>query len=122
VTRKRIYLLRHGAVDYFTADGIPLRPDGVRLSDEGRRQAAAAAEALRNVPFDRVVTSPLARARETAAVVLGARGLRLEESEELAEIAGGRLRDIPEDRLERAFVDAFGPRITRRSRFLGGES
>jgi probable phosphoglycerate mutase len=46
----------------------------------------------------------------------------LEESVELAEIAGGRLRDIPEDRLERAFVDAFSPRITRRSRFLGGES
>ena len=120
MTRQRIYLLRHGAVEYFPVAGAPA--DGVRLTDDGRRQAAVVGEALRDVPFDRVVTSSSARARETAGIVLDGRDLKAEECSDLAEIASGRLREIPEDRLERAFVDALGPGISRRSRFLGGET
>ena len=55
--RRRVYLLRHGDVSYFDAEGLPCRPDEVRLSDAGKAQAQAAAEALANVEIDRIVVS-----------------------------------------------------------------
>src|SRR5205085_941242 len=94
----------------------------VPLTEEGRGQARALAELLRDVPLDRAIVSKLRRTRETAAIVLDGRGVPAEESELLSEIRTGRLRDIPEARLEEAFVGAFGPKITRRSRFLAGEA
>ena len=49
--RRRIYLMRHAQVRYF--EGID--PEQVRLTELGRRQAEAAAAALRGVRFDRVL-------------------------------------------------------------------
>ena len=34
--RRRIFLMRHGSVDYFNSDGNPVRPDNVPLSVKGR--------------------------------------------------------------------------------------
>ena len=100
--RRRIYLMRHGHVDYF-APGIT-DPRTVPLTDEGRGQAIAAGRALADTPLDLVVHSDLPRTRETAALVLqqreiappvvGAPGLeelksgwlRIESREELAAI------------------------------------
>lgn len=109
-------------MEYFDARGNPFPSATVPLTEEGRSQARAVAELLRDVPLDRVMVSKLHRTQETAAIVLEGRGLRAEVSETLSEIRTGRLRDIPERRLEAAFLGAFGPGITRRSRFLAGEA
>jgi phosphohistidine phosphatase len=67
---KKLYLLRH-------ADAAPAGPGqkdpGRPLTERGRRQAAeAAAEAkLKEFSFDRILTSPYERARETARIVAG---------------------------------------------------
>ncbi|HXI87682.1 MAG TPA: histidine phosphatase family protein [Parvularculaceae bacterium] len=68
--RRRIYLMRHGHVDYF-APGLS-DPRAVSLTDEGRRQAQACRDALRAIPFDLVLHSGLPRTRETAEIVLAA--------------------------------------------------
>jgi phosphohistidine phosphatase len=68
-----LYLIRH-------ADALPLgvqgiTEDGARpLSDEGRAQAKALGEALsaKGVRLDKIVTSPLVRARRTADGLLAA--------------------------------------------------
>lgn len=39
--RRRIYLMRHGAVTYFDATGRLILPETVPLNEDGRRQAAA---------------------------------------------------------------------------------
>lgn len=119
MTRRRIYLMRHAAVAYFE-DGRPLHPDGVPLTEEGREQARAAAEALAGIRFDRVITSGLPRTVETARIV--APEAELESWPELREIEGGRLADIPEDDLERTFVEAWRDVVPEDARFLGGES
>ncbi len=119
--RRRIYLMRHAEVAYFDEAGRPHPPRTVPLTAEGREQARAAARALAPVPLDRVVTSPLPRTAETARLVLDGRSLAPEVREELREIEGGRLRDIPEEGLEAAFTGAF-LRLGRESRFLGGET
>ena len=126
--RRRIYLMRHGSVDYFLADGTPVAPEGVVLNAEGRRQADAAGAlfAASGIRFDRVVASGLPRTIETAQRVLAAMGssapaVQIEPA--LQEIRSGRLADIPPDQVEKAFLGVFraGPDIEEH-RFLGGES
>ena len=82
--RRRLYLMRHGAVSYFGADGRPVDPDDVSLNDEGRAQAEAAHALLEGVAFDRVLASGLPRTLETARIV--APDSALEEWVELREI------------------------------------
>jgi broad specificity phosphatase PhoE len=118
--RRRLYLMRHGAVSYFRDDGTPVDPDAVVLNEEGRAQAAAARELLADVEFDRVITSGLRRTNETAEVVAQRRDV--EEWPELRELRGARLSDIPEDRLEEEFVHAFRGVVPNDKRFLGGET
>lgn len=123
--RRRIYLMRHGSVDYFRADGTPVHPHTVELNAAGREQADAAGAlyAQCGVRFDKAIVSGLNRTVETATRVLAAAGqsLPLETAPALEEIRGGRLADIPPDEVEAAFLGAF-TRGLESQRFLGGES
>jgi probable phosphoglycerate mutase len=118
--RRRIYLMRHGAVAYFDARGRPVAPDDVPLTVEGRRQAQAAAALLDGTALDRVVSSDLPRAVETAAIV--AAGRDVETWRELREIAGDRFSAIPPEELEQEFVGALHGIVPNDKRFLGGET
>jgi probable phosphoglycerate mutase len=111
--------MRHGAVSYFD-HGRPLKPEDVPLTVAGRDQAYAAASMLRGIDFDRVVTSGLPRTVETARIV--APDLEPEAWPDLRELETGRLADIPEDELERAFTHAFRDVIPEDARFLAGET
>ena len=84
--RRRVYLLRHGDVNYFDEQGRPFRPDTVPLNADGRRQAEAAARELAAVPLDRVIASDLVRSVETAGIITAGRGLLIETRPELREI------------------------------------
>jgi broad specificity phosphatase PhoE len=118
--RRRLYLMRHGAVSYFDAEGRPVQPDEVSLNEEGRAQAEAARVLLEGVTFDRVVTSGLPRTVETARAI--APDAELEEWPDLRELRGDRLESIPADRLEEEFVHAFRGVVPNEKRFLGGEA
>ena len=119
--RRRLYLMRHGEVNYFE-QGRPAPPEGVHLNEQGRAQAAAAARALADVSLDRAVTSGLPRTEQTAAIVVGERALPIETAPALREIRGGRLADIPPQELRRTFVDALTRRLSAADTFLLGES
>ncbi|MGD7277689.1 histidine phosphatase family protein, partial [Ralstonia pseudosolanacearum] len=127
--RRRIYLMRHGAVTYFDATGRPILPETVPLNEDGRRQAAAAGQtfAAERIVFDRVIVSGLPRTVETAQRVLAempamqARNLALEPWPELQEIRGGKLAEIPEHDVAQAFIGAFEGRVPEDRRFLNGE-
>jgi broad specificity phosphatase PhoE len=119
MSRRRIYLMRHAQVAYFE-DGRPLRPELVPLTLEGREQAHAAAALLEGIAFDRVVTSGLPRALETARIV--APSAEPESWPDLREIESGRLTDIPEDEIEQAFLNAWRDVVPEEARFLGGET
>jgi probable phosphoglycerate mutase len=123
--RRRVYLMRHGEVDYFDEHGRPYRPDGVPLNVEGRLQAEAAGRALADVPLDLVVISGLVRTRQTAELVLAGRGLQPVVRPDLREIEPGRLSRLKEAtaaEIERAFLGALDGEVTPESTFLGGET
>lgn len=65
----RILLMRHGNVDVM-GRVVYGRMPGVHLNEEGKRQAEAAARAIRErYRLNQVVSSPLERALETAKIV-----------------------------------------------------
>ena len=66
--RRRLYLMRHGHVDYFAPNITDFR--AVPLTQEGRRQATQTGEALSPIAFNAVFTSGLPRTQETAARVV----------------------------------------------------
>lgn len=78
----QLWLIRHA---------LPVRVEGVvgaadpGLSGEGRAQATRLAEWLRHEPLDAVWSSPLRRARETAAPLARALGVEVAVDDDLAE-------------------------------------
>jgi probable phosphoglycerate mutase len=122
--RRRIYLMRHGEVDYFDETGRPFRPETVPLNARGREQARAAGEGLREMAFDRAVTSGLARTEETARLVLAGRAVPVEVEPRLREIETGRMREwsgVSAEQVQRAVLGALDD-LTTESRFLAGET
>jgi broad specificity phosphatase PhoE len=124
--RRRIFLMRHGSVTYFDADGKPVLPESVPLNEQGREQATAAGRvfAAADIKFDRVIISGLPRTVETATRVLAETGqqIELEQWPEMVEIRGGKLAAIPDAELKEAFTGAFEGVAPEHKRFLGGES
>jgi probable phosphoglycerate mutase len=127
VPRRRLYLMRHGSVDYFKSDGTPVPPHTVPLNDTGRAQADAAGAlfAAAGARFDRVLVSGLERTVETARRVLAASGqdVAIVGDARLEEIRPGRLGAIAPDRLRAAFTGVFSAAANVESlQFLGGET
>jgi probable phosphoglycerate mutase len=124
--RRRLLLMRHGAVEYFAPDGRPYLPTEVPLTDRGVAQAQATGAALAEgaVHIDRVITSGLVRTRSTAEHVMAAGRIAapVEHWPELEEIRGGRLGAIPEGQLRDAFIAPFEGPVPLETRFLGGET
>ncbi|MBU6442649.1 MAG: histidine phosphatase family protein [Alphaproteobacteria bacterium] len=101
--RRRLYLMRHGHVDYLAPEVIRTRNiTEVPLTARGRMEAQAAGRALANVALDRAICSGLPRTRETAELVLAQSNTapKLESVPELVEIHSGRPRDPVRDRKE----------------------
>jgi probable phosphoglycerate mutase len=120
--RRRLYLFRHGAVDYINENGDWVAdPDLVNLNERGKAQAKAMAELFAGVPIDKAVCTGLPRTRQTGLTVLGDRDVELGTFAELEEIrpqmgesAGGY--DIYSDI---AFSHWRAPQAD--ATFLGGE-
>jgi broad specificity phosphatase PhoE len=111
-----VHLLRHGEV--FNPDGVLYgRLPGFRLSELGEAQAKLAAEYLAGRNITHLVSSPLERARQTAAPLAQATGLTVAIDERLIEadnklqgqpVAGGKglFKDI---RLFKYYWNPFRP-------------
>ena len=82
------YFVRHGQSEGNAARIFTGQTDSP-LTERGRQQAAAVADELANVKFDRIVSSDLSRTRDTAEVIAKRHGLTVEVLPELREIDVG---------------------------------
>ena len=121
--RRRIYLLRHGAVEYLNPDGTRVEnARDVSLTPSGREQVARIAGLLRDVALDRIVHSDLPRTRETAEIVLGdGRERVLEAVPEFREIHIGDIDGVPSERMKTEFAYGFEAAANPHASFPGGE-
>ncbi|MGH2515282.1 MAG: histidine phosphatase family protein [Ktedonobacterales bacterium] len=106
-----ILLIRHGQTTYNVEGRLPGQLPGVPLTDEGRRQAHSAAVALAAVPLTAVLSSPLERARDTAAILARGWDLPVREDPRLMDTdvprwAGQKLDEVnKQDPAWKAFLD-----------------
>jgi broad specificity phosphatase PhoE len=91
VTLSKLVLVRHGETEW-SASGKHTSVTDVPLTESGRRDAVRLAERLAGRDFALVLTSPRARARDTAALA----GLadRAQIDEDLAEVAYGEYEGL----------------------------
>ena len=83
-----VYVIRHGESES-NRDGLWTGWLDAPLTDHGRADAKRAGEFLANISFDRIVSSDLSRAKETAEIAVP--GANYETSALLREIDVGRL-------------------------------
>ena len=120
--RRRIYLFRHGAVDYVDDSGkVVANPDDVALNERGRKQTDAMSRLFAGVTIDRAVCSGLRRTRETASRVLGDREVEIEIHAAFAEIRPARGGAPPQVDLIENVAFSHWRATESGSRFLGGE-
>lgn len=84
----KIYIIRHGETDWNTIKRLQGRSD-IELNDQGRRLAEITAEALKDVEFARIYTSPLKRAKETAMIMKQDREIPVIEEPRIIEMSFG---------------------------------
>ncbi len=102
-----VLAVRHAEAEY---DGstMPGVPDGGRISDRGREQAAALVEQLKDRRVAAVVSSPYRRAVDTARLVAAALDVPLEIAEDLRELDAGELTRLPHGEGIAAVDEVFG--------------
>jgi broad specificity phosphatase PhoE len=82
-----LVLTRHGLTDRSEPEQHLGQRIDISINDAGRRQAEALGNRLSAVHFDRILTSPMFRARETAAIIGG--GAAIEADPRLKEMDYG---------------------------------
>ena len=104
-----LLLIRHGATDCNLARPPRLQGRGINLglSVEGRRQAEQTASFLRGCRLDRVYSSPLKRAWETATALARPQELSVEAVAELVEVDVGRWENLSWDEIRRDDAAAY---------------
>ena len=80
-----LYIIRHGEPGHNGA-----------LTELGQKQAEAVGERMKKCGIDRIFSSPLLRAKQTAAPACEQLGLPMEIEEWAAEIGDGRLTTLPD--------------------------
>lgn len=84
MTLRRILLLRHGQTEYNLGGRLQGHLD-TKLTDQGQEQAATVAPLLADDAFDRIISSDLSRAHETALAVAAAAGMTVSVDPRLRE-------------------------------------
>lgn len=88
----KLYMIRHGQSET-NGKGLWTGWQDVPLTEKGCEDARAAREVLKDVPFDKVYSSDLQRARKTAEIALPGRSF--ETLSMLREIHVGSLQGLP---------------------------
>jgi probable phosphoglycerate mutase len=70
--KQTLLFIRHGQTTWNVEHMLPGQLSGIALTETGREQAERLAEALKVLPITAVISSPLERARDTAAYLAGA--------------------------------------------------
>ena len=84
----KIYFVRHGETIWNKEKKIQGRSD-IPLNEYGKELGMITAEALKDIPFDVVYSSPLIRAKKTAEILVKDRNLVIHEDNRLLEMSFG---------------------------------
>ena len=115
------FLVRHGVTSH-TGHKLTGRIPGVHLTEEGRAQADAAADALERVPLKAIYSSPIDRAMETAQPIAERHKLTIRKARGLGEVEFGKWSNRSFKTLNKKKLWATVQRFPSGARFPDGES
>ncbi len=104
-----IYLIRHGEIDKSSPRSFLGQTD-LPLNDNGIQQAKALRKHLQHISFTRVISSPLQRAVQTAALVSGISTESIQQIDGLKEINLGAWEGLTVEQLQNRFPGAYEQR------------
>lgn len=88
MTKKTLYIIRHGETDLNKAGIVQGRGMDTNLNETGRKQGESFYRAYKNIPFDKIYTSVLKRTHQTVKNFID-RGILWEQLSGLDEMAWG---------------------------------
>jgi broad specificity phosphatase PhoE len=101
-----ILVIRHGETAWNRDEVFRGRAD-VPLSERGREQARLLGGALAGRPIEAVYSSPLSRARETAAPLAEAAGLEVAADDRLVDMSFGEWEGVPRAEVEERWGELY---------------
>ena len=119
----RLFLVRHG-ITAWNASGTYQGQLDVPLSDEGREQVRRLRDRLRQVEFQYCYSSALARAKESAAILLQGRECPVYADPDLNEMSYGRWEGLTRQEIRARYPEAWDAFLADREKQAppGGES
>ena len=108
--KQKIFMVRHGKPDFPDLESYIYGHTDYPLSETGKEQARGLAEALSGVLFDRAVSSDLARAHETARIIMDHQSERktaLEARSDFREIYMGDWEGMNKKHIAEQFSELF---------------
>jgi len=117
-----LLLIRHGENEYIKKNKLPGQQAGIHLNERGRKQAAALADSLKELPIQAVYSSSLERALETAEPLAQALKLEVQQRPALMDINIGAWTGRSLKMLNRVKAWAIVQRAPSLFHFPEGES
>ncbi len=119
----RLYIIRHGQTAWNKEEVFRGTKD-IPLNEVGLKEAKALGSYLKDVPFDALYTSPLARARQTAQAVADAVRVTPLVETNLIDLNFGDWQGVSHKEVKERFPDLYNTWITapERAKFPGGEA
>lgn len=102
----KLYIIRHGETDWNKSFRLQGQSD-IPLNEYGRELAVITSEALKDVHFDVIYSSPLSRAYETAQIIRRDRQVEIVTDDRLVEISFGTDEGRNKDELGEHFSNFF---------------
>ena len=117
-----ILLVRHGENDWVKKNRLAGWIEGIHLNENGRQQAASAADRLAALPIKAIYSSPVLRCRETADFIAASQDLPVNLLDEIGEVRYGKWEGKKIKKLAKKkkwFTVQFYP---SRMKFPGGDT
>lgn len=105
--RTIIYVVRHGQAELNAKRTIGGTFEPNPLTGKGKKQALELAKKLENIQIDKIYSSDLSRAKQTAEIIASKKGLAIEINELLRERSWGSLQNKTFDEAKRMYPEAF---------------
>lgn len=117
-----IILIRHGENEWVKEHKLAGWIEGVHLNENGRQQAADAAERLAHLPLKALYSSPVERCMETAQYIAQKTGLPLQTLPEVGEVRYGEWEGEKIEELAKLPEWHVVQHVPSRHQFPSGES
>ena len=122
IKRIRLYLVRHGHVQYFDEQHQPVNPKYAPLSAIGIAQISQLAEQLKAVQMDQIFSSTMPRSIQTAEILASTqRHSKIQSCDEIREIKSGRLKELDPTDAHIVIKKAYQHRLYALDSFMQGE-